>query len=97
MNAWIKLMWDRPPESDAHRQGARDPYEQREIHETQQDLSSRELRCTDFVSRQAIGNPLASSRELLNRSQGLIEQSRNQILKCRLLLLMSNPFKSSIQ
>lgn len=94
MDAWAQLLWDRTPESDAHRNGARSPYEGRDTQAVQQLMFHRKLRITDFVSQYAIGDNLAASGELLVRSRQLLADSRAQILKCQMRLVMSRSGKS---
>ncbi len=88
MDAWAKLNWERPPESDSHRDCPRNPYQGRETHSSVVGLATHALRITDFVSCYAIGDNLSVSQELLLRSQRLLAESRTQIQKCRMRLLM---------
>lgn len=93
MDAWAQLLWDRTPESDTHRNGARSPYEGRD-QAVQQPPFRHRLPVTDFVSQYAIGDNLAASGELLVRSRQLLADSRAQILKCQMRLVMSHSGKS---
>lgn len=88
MEAWEQLVWDRPPETDAHRDAPRNPNEYREVQAMHADLRTRKLRITDFLSQHAIGDNQACSLELLIRSRRLIEESRAQIVRLRMRLLM---------
>ncbi len=95
MDAWAKLNWERTPEDDSHRDYARNPYQGRETQSSVVPLPSHALRITDFVSRYALGDNLSVSQELLLRSQRLLAESRTQIRKCRMRLLMSHLTESS--
>ncbi len=95
MQDWQQLVWDRPPETDVHRDRPRAPYEERERQLTSTNLGRRNLRISDFVSQYAIGDSIASSLELLVRSRRLIEQSNALALRIRMRLLLSRSGKSA--
>jgi hypothetical protein len=86
MQAWQQLVWNSLPETDVHRESARDPYEQRSLQSPH--LGPPKPRITDFVSQYAIGDRLACSLELLVRSHRLIEDSRATALRIRMRLLL---------
>jgi hypothetical protein len=90
MDNWAQLLWNRVPETDAHQERARDPYEGRHLQGMDVGFHRRTLRITDFVSQYAIGDNLTMSKELLLRSRLLLDESKAQILKCRMRLLMSH-------
>lgn len=94
MQPWEQLVWDRAAESDTHRDGHRNPYECRELQAMDADLRSRKSRLTDFVSQYAIGDNRAVSLELLVRSRRLLDDSRAQISRVRMRLLMHHSGES---
>lgn len=83
MDTLGKIMWERPPSSDIHCPGPRSPYEERDAAGVYAVLRLPALRVTDFVSREALGNNLATSRELIAQSRKLIAESRLQIARIR--------------
>ena len=91
MQDWQQLVWDRPPETDTHRDSPRDPYERR--HRQAAPLSRPKPHITDFVSQYAIGDNLAVSAELLLRSRQLLADSKAQITRVRMRLLLSDAGK----
>lgn len=94
MDAWSQLVWKRTPETDAHRDRARDPYEHREADVMHAHFRDRRPRITDFVSQYAIGDNLAASSELLIRSRQLIADSKAQALRVKMRLLVCHTGKS---
>jgi hypothetical protein len=94
MHPWEQLVWDLAPETDAHLEERRNPYRSRELQMMLADLRRRKLRITDFVSQYAIGDSRACSLELLLRSRRLLDQSRVQILRIRMRLLMYHSGRS---
>ena len=94
MQPWEQLVWDRATESDTHTDGPRNPYQSREVQIMHADFQRRKPRLTDFVSQYAIGDNQACSLELLVRSRRLLEDSRAQMLKVRMRLLMHHSEKT---
>lgn len=92
MSDWTQLVWDSPPETDAHRDSPRDPYQNRDRLVTTVDRPRP--RITDFVSQYAIGDNLSVSAELLLRSRQLLTESKQQIMRVRMRLLMSHSGQS---
>lgn len=95
MNAWAQFVWDRPSETDAHRDQPRYPYQKREADDAEACGRPRHLPKTNFVSQYAIGDNIISSVELLARSRRLLEESRTQILRAQMRLLMCHSCKST--
>ena len=83
MDAWSKLIWNGPVETDSHRSGARNPYQQREAQ-----VCHRVPKITYFLSRDAVGDNLTASKELLLRSRQLIDGSSAKLQRGRTRLLM---------
>ena len=94
MNAWAQFVWDRPSETDAHRDQTRYPYQKREADGAQACGRPRHLPKTNFVSQYAIGDKIVSSLELLARSRRLLEESRILIVRTQMRLLMYHSSKS---
>ena len=92
MQPWEQLVWDRTPETDDHLDRPRDPYEHRDGQALP--LVRPKPRITDFVSQYAIGDNLCVSAELLLRSRQLLTESKLQITRVRMRLLMSHSGKS---
>ena len=92
MQDWQQLVWDRPPETDTHRDSPRNPYEPRQRQAAP--FSRPKPRITDFVSQYAIGDNLAVSAELLLRSRQLLADAKAQIARVRMRLLLSDTGKS---
>jgi hypothetical protein len=92
MQTWKQLVWERPPETDAHCDSPRDPYQRRNRQATS--LLRPSPRLTDFVSQYAIGDHLAVSAELLLHSRQLIADSKAQVIRVRMHLLLSHTGKS---
>lgn len=91
MQPWEQLVWDRSPETDAHRDSARDPYENRDRLATP--VARPKPRITDFVSQYAIGDNLTVSAELLLRSRQLIAESKAKAMRIRMRLVLSHSGK----
>lgn len=89
MEAWHKLNWDRPSQTDESRVGHRHPLQVREAQALAAAVGRPVLRITDFVSQYAIGDNLTISSELLLRSQRLLFESRVKIAVGRMRLLCS--------
>ena len=94
MDAWAQFVWNGAPETDAHRDGPRSPYAEREAYQTEVSVRRRQPPITEFISQYAIGDSLAASGELLVRSRQLLADSRQQILRCQMRLLLCHSGKT---
>ncbi len=92
MQPWEQLVWDRSPETDAHCDSPRDPYKNRD--RLAATVVRPRPRITDFVSQYAIGDNLSVSAELLLRSRQLLAESKQQIIRIRMRLVLSHSGKS---
>jgi hypothetical protein len=85
-----ELIWHRPPETDAHCEQARNPYRQRACQWRWEKWRYPDLRISDFVSRAALGSNCKISKELILRSRGLIDRSKQIIRDYRIHHLLLN-------
>jgi hypothetical protein len=79
MDRLEQIIWERDPYTDDHCVGPKSPYQERDAAGVASILRFRDLRITDFVSREALGNNIATSRELISQSRKLLAESKRQI------------------